>query len=134
MTCIIILIFYDNSLDPRSNKKVEAAGWGCGAVGGLSALAGMAMGSAAVATGGAALGLGGVIVMISAKAQSAGKSKLGARILLENQVREKVKECQKSAKEREKTIQNEFKSSIPSQKKKKEQRRPQLEAKVGDKR
>lgn len=98
-------------LDPRANKKVEAAGWGCGAVGGLSALGGMALGSAAVATGGAALALGGVIVMISAKAQSAGKSNLGARILLENKVRENVRTCEQKSKERERIIAEAFTTS-----------------------
>lgn len=77
-------------------------------MGGLSAIGGFALGSAAVATGGAALAVGGVIAMVSAKAQSAGKGKLGARILLEGQVREKVRECQKNAKERERVIENEF--------------------------
>lgn len=106
-------------LDPRSNKRVEATGWGLSAVGGLSALGGIALGSAAVATGGAALAVGGVIAMVSAKAQSAGKSKLGARILLENQVREKVKECQKNAKERERVIENGFNQpNIPISRKK----------------
>lgn len=124
-------------LDPRANKKVEAAGWGCGAVGGLSALGGMALGSAAVATGGAALALGGVIVMISAKAQSAGKSKLGARILLENQVRERVKTCQQKSKERERII---FEDLIANKKTKEEPhiiKKPKEEAinaKVGEKR
>lgn len=98
-------------LDPRANKKVEAAGWGCGAVGGLSALGGMALGSAAVATGGAALALGGVIVMISAKAQSSGKSSTGARILLENKVRENVRACEQKSKERERIIAEAFSGS-----------------------
>lgn len=98
-------------LDPRANKKVEAAGWGCGAVGGLSALGGMALGSAAVATGGAALALGGVIVMISAKAQSSGKSNIGARILLENKVRENVRTCEQKSKERERIIAEAFSTS-----------------------
>ncbi|KAI9345403.1 hypothetical protein BD770DRAFT_475648 [Pilaira anomala] len=96
------------NLDPRANKRVEAAGWGVGAVGGLSALGGFVLGSTAVLTGGTALALGGVITMVSAKAHSAGKSQLGARLLMENQVREKVKACQKNEKEREKLIQNGF--------------------------
>lgn len=66
------------------------------------------LGSTAVLTGGTALALGGVIAMVSAKAQAAGKSKLGARLLMENQVREKVKACQKNEKERELLIQNGF--------------------------
>ncbi|KAG2201637.1 hypothetical protein INT46_005733 [Mucor plumbeus] len=93
-------------LDPRSNKKLEAAGWGVGALGGLSALGGVALGSTVVATGGAALAIGGAIVMISSKAS--GKSQLGARLLLENQVRESVASCQNSTKEREKIIREEI--------------------------
>lgn len=93
-------------LDPRSNKKLEATGWGVGAFGGLSALGGVALGSTAVATGGAALAIGGAIVMISSKAS--GKSQLGARLLLENQVRERVASCQNSTKEREKIIREEI--------------------------
>ncbi|GAN09671.1 hypothetical protein MAM1_0282c09202 [Mucor ambiguus] len=93
-------------LDPRSNKKLEATGWGVGAFGGLSALGGFALGSTAVATGGAALAIGGAIVMISSKAS--GKSQLGARLLLENQVRERVASCQNSMKEREKMIREEI--------------------------
>ncbi|KAF1802293.1 hypothetical protein V8B55DRAFT_1478759 [Mucor lusitanicus] len=89
-------------LDPRSNKRLEATGWGVGAFGGLSALGGVALGSAAVATGGAALAIGGALVMISSKAS--GKSHLGARLLLENQVRERVASCQNSNKEREEVI------------------------------
>lgn len=117
-------------LDPRSNKRVEAAGWGLSAVGGLSALGGFALGSAAVATGGAALAVGGVIAMVSAKAQSAGKSTLGARVLLESQVREKVKECQKNAKERERIIENDFhQPNIPVNKIKEK-----VETKTGEKR
>lgn len=93
-------------LDPRSNKKLEATGWGVGAFGGLSALGGFALGSTAVATGGAALAIGGALVMISSKAS--GKSQLGARLLLENQVRERVASCQNSIKEREKVIREEI--------------------------
>ncbi|EPB82052.1 hypothetical protein HMPREF1544_11217 [Mucor circinelloides 1006PhL] len=93
-------------LDPRSNKKLEATGWGVGAFGGLSALGGFALGSTAVATGGAALAIGGAIVMISSKAS--GKSQLGARLLLENQVRERVASCQNSMKERVKMIREEI--------------------------
>ncbi|KAI9248127.1 hypothetical protein EDC94DRAFT_664344 [Helicostylum pulchrum] len=115
-------------LDPRANKKVEAVGWGAGAVGGLSALGGFVLGSTAVATGGAALALGGVIAMVSAKAQFAGKSKLGARLLMENQVREKVKAFESKAKQREKLINEGFEEfSIPS-------KRSTPKAKVGDKR
>ncbi|KAI7903440.1 uncharacterized protein BX663DRAFT_560442 [Cokeromyces recurvatus] len=100
------LVDYLIRLDPRANKKMEAAGWGCGAIGGLSALGGIALGSTAALTGGAALALGGTIVMISSKAS--GKSQLGARLLLENQVREKVATCQKNRIEREKVIEHEF--------------------------
>ncbi|KAG2204983.1 hypothetical protein INT47_002607 [Mucor saturninus] len=129
---ILVKQLVDNliRLDPRSNKRVEAAGWGLSAVGGLSALGGFALGSAAVATGGAALAVGGVIAMVSAKAQSAGKSKLGARVLLESQVREKVKECQKNAKERERIIENDFHPpNIPVNKIKEK-----VETKAGEKR
>lgn len=126
---VSFLLIICNRLDPRSNKRVEAAGWGCSAVGSLSVLGGFAFGSAAVATGGAALALGGVIAMVSAKAQSTGKSKLGARILLESQVREKVKECQKYAKDREKVIENEFHHPIIP-----ESRKKKVETKIGDKR
>ncbi|KAG2229513.1 hypothetical protein INT48_004347 [Thamnidium elegans] len=115
-------------LDPRANKKVEAAGWGAGAIGGLSALGGFALGSAAVATGGAALALGGIITMVSAKAQYAGKSKLGVRLLMENQVREKVKAFENKAKQREKLIQDGFEEfSVPN-------KRSTSKAKAGDKR
>lgn len=100
-------------------------------MGGLSALGGFALGSAAVATGGAALALGGVIAMVSAKAQSAGKGKLGTRILLESQVREKVKECQKNATERERVIENEFHQTVLSEKNRKKK---VVEPKTGDKR
>ncbi|KAK4515049.1 uncharacterized protein ATC70_002659 [Mucor velutinosus] len=93
-------------LDPRSHKKLEATGWGVGAFGGLSALGGFALGSTAVATGGAALAIGGALVMISSKAS--GKNQLGARLLLENQVRERVASCQNSSKEREKMIREEI--------------------------
>ncbi|KAI8368776.1 hypothetical protein BD560DRAFT_398684 [Blakeslea trispora] len=92
------IVDYIVRLDPRSNKKMEAAGWSCGALGGLSALGGFALGSATVATGGAALAIGGIVVMISSKAQS--KSHLGARLLLENQIREKIAACQTSKAER----------------------------------
>lgn len=98
-------------LDPRSNKKVEAAGWGVGALGGLSALGGLALGSATAMTGGAALVVGGAIVMISSKASS--KSQLGARISLENQVREKVASCQKQVLKRERIIEREFTREEP---------------------
>ncbi|KAI9470973.1 MAG: hypothetical protein EXX96DRAFT_586385 [Benjaminiella poitrasii] len=100
------LVDYLIRLDPRSHKKLEAAGWGCGALGGLSALGGIVLGSATAITGGAALALGGAIVMISSKASS--KSQLGARLLLENQVRERVAACQKSKSDREQIIENEF--------------------------
>lgn len=93
-------------LDPRANKKIEAAGWGCGAIGGLSALGGVALGSVTAVTGGAALVIGGAIVMISSKAS--GKSQLGVRLLLENQVREGVAACQKSAAERERVMAEEL--------------------------
>ncbi|KAI8988104.1 hypothetical protein BDF20DRAFT_813462, partial [Mycotypha africana] len=96
------IIEYLTRLDPRANKKMEAAGWGCGAIGGLSAVGGFALGSAAAMTGGAVLALGGAAVMISSKAFH--KSQLGARLLLENQVRERVSSCQNSLKERKKVI------------------------------
>lgn len=101
-------------LDPRSNKKVEAAGWGVGALGGLSALGGLALGSATAMTGGAALVVGGAIVMISSKASS--KSQLGARILLENQVKEKVAQCQQNALKRERMMEREFQKEQPTYK------------------
>lgn len=106
-------------LDPRANKKIEAVGWSCGAVGGLSALGGVALGSATALTGGAALVIGGAIVMISSKAS--GKSQLGARLLLENQVREKVAACQNSASERERIMEEEL---GPKTKKEKERVTP----------
>ncbi|OBZ87905.1 hypothetical protein A0J61_04044 [Choanephora cucurbitarum] len=100
------IVDYIVRLDPRSNKKMEAAGWSCGAIGGLSALGGLALGSAAVATGGAALAVGGMVVMVSSKAQS--KSHLGARLLLENQIRDKVSACQKARGERAQMIDQGF--------------------------
>ncbi|RCI04005.1 hypothetical protein CU098_010283 [Rhizopus stolonifer] len=108
------IVDYLVRLDPRSNKKIEAAGWSFGALGGLSALGGLALGSATVATGGAALALGGVVVMISSKAQ--GKSQLGARLLLENQVRERVSSCQKAKEERTQLIEQGFTNQIKKEK------------------
>ncbi|KAI8647243.1 hypothetical protein BD408DRAFT_398939 [Parasitella parasitica] len=93
-------------LDPRSSKKLEATGWSVGAFGGLSALGGVAFGSTAIVTGGAALAIGGAIVMISSKAS--GKSQLGAQLLLENQVIERVALCQSAIKEREIIIRKEM--------------------------
>ncbi|CAO3698878.1 hypothetical protein G6F70_008009 [Rhizopus microsporus] len=110
------LVDFIERLDPRSHKKMETAGWGCGALGGLSALGGIVVGSTAIATGGAALAIGGAIVMISSKAQGSSKSTLGARLLLEGQVRDRVSILLKDKKERQRVIQHEFdKQSLKSE-------------------
>ncbi|CEG82242.1 hypothetical protein RMATCC62417_16348 [Rhizopus microsporus] len=102
------LVDFIERLDPRSHKKMEAAGWGCGTLGGLSALGGIVVGSTAIATGGAALAIGGAVVMISSKAQASSKSTLGARLLLEGQVRDRVSLLLKDKEERQRVIQHEF--------------------------
>lgn len=81
---------------------------GFGALGGLSTLGALAWGSATVATGGAALAVGGTIVWLSSKAQAAGKSNLGARLLLENQVRDRLSLLNKDKEKRQHVIQNDF--------------------------
>ncbi|KAI8882676.1 hypothetical protein K501DRAFT_315473 [Backusella circina FSU 941] len=102
------LVSHLERLDPRSNKKVEAAGWGCGAIGGLSALGAVAYGSATVMTGGAALVVGGAIIMMYSKAQSVGKGNLGARMLLENQAKEKIAESKRMGETRKALIKESF--------------------------
>ncbi|CEG72082.1 hypothetical protein RMATCC62417_07702 [Rhizopus microsporus] len=110
------LVDFIERLDSRSHKKMEAAGWGCGTLGGLSALGGIVVGSTAIATGGAALAIGGAVVMISSKAQASSKSTLGARLLLEGQVRDRVSILLKDKEERQRVIQHEFdKQSLKSE-------------------
>ncbi|ORY96691.1 hypothetical protein BCR43DRAFT_474544 [Syncephalastrum racemosum] len=87
-------------LDPRQQKRMEVTGWGVGALGGLSTLGGLAVGSSAVATGGAALALGGVLVTIATKAQHSAKATQGARAFLEGEVRIIMDACRKTARER----------------------------------
>jgi hypothetical protein len=85
-------------------------------LGGLSALGGIVVGSTAIATGGAALAIGGAVVMISSKAQASSKSTLGARLLLEGQVRDRVSLLLKDKEERQRVIQHEFdKQSLKSE-------------------
>jgi hypothetical protein len=98
-------------LDARANKKKEAAGWGCGALGGVSVLGGVVLGSTAAVMNGAGLVISGALIMISSKAS--GKSQLGARLLLENQVRERVAACQQSAAERKRVMQEELGKKEP---------------------
>ncbi|KAI9277366.1 hypothetical protein BY458DRAFT_472137 [Sporodiniella umbellata] len=90
LLCLKALVECIERLDPRSHQWLEAAGWGFGTLGGLSSIGGVILGSTMVATGGAALAVGGILAMLSSKTQVSGKSQLGARLLLEGQVRDKV--------------------------------------------
>ncbi|KAI8365209.1 uncharacterized protein BYT42DRAFT_589162 [Radiomyces spectabilis] len=102
-------------LDPRSEKKSEATGWGIGALGGLSALGGIAFGSSVALTGGTAVALGGMLWTISSKARSSSKQIQGARLMLESQVRQLVNTCQKQATPRKRVIQNAFTPFVKSE-------------------
>ncbi|KAL0078639.1 hypothetical protein J3Q64DRAFT_1765490 [Phycomyces blakesleeanus] len=102
------LIEYLGRLDPRSEKRTEAAGWGIGAVGSLSVLGGVAYGSAAIMTGGAVVVLGGLLVSVSTMARYSGKRTEGARVVLEGQVRSILETCKKDQPARQRVINNGF--------------------------
>ncbi|KAI7861748.1 hypothetical protein BDF14DRAFT_1864531 [Spinellus fusiger] len=78
-------------LDPRLEKRTEAAGWGMGAVGGLSALGGIAMGSTAILTGGATIAVGSVLFSVAMMAKSSSQATQGARRVLEDKARSSLK-------------------------------------------
>lgn len=81
---------------------------GIGALGSLSALGGIAFGSAAFMTGGAVVALGGVMVTLTSKARYSSKSTAGARILLESKVRQLLQECSQAASMRQRMVQHAF--------------------------
>lgn len=73
---------------------------GVGALGGLSTLGGLAVGSSTIVTGGAALALGGVLVTIATKARHSAKATQGARTFLEGEVRIIMDACHRTAQAR----------------------------------
>lgn len=79
-----------------------------GAIGGLSALGGIAVGSAAFMSGGAVIAVGGVMVLITSKARYSSKSTTAARILLESKVRQLLQEFTQAAPARQQMIQQGF--------------------------
>ncbi|KAI9022196.1 hypothetical protein CLU79DRAFT_751605 [Phycomyces nitens] len=102
------LIDYLERLDPRVEKRTEAAGWGIGAVGSLSALGGVVAGSAAIMTGGAVVAIGGLLVSVSTMARYSGSRTEGARVVLEGQVRSVLEACKQDQELRQRTIQTAF--------------------------
>ncbi|KAI9494390.1 hypothetical protein BDB00DRAFT_314186 [Zychaea mexicana] len=80
-------------LDSRREKKIETAGWGMGIVGGLSALGGVAMGSAAIVTGGAAAVFGAVLVAVASRGSN--QSTKNIRTLVEAQVHQLLGELKR---------------------------------------
>ncbi|KAL1933902.1 hypothetical protein VTP01DRAFT_7992 [Rhizomucor pusillus] len=102
------LVDHIQRLDPRYEKKLEVTGWSLGAIGGLSALGGIAVGSAAFMSGGAVIAVGGVMVLITSKARYSSKSTTAARILLESKVRQLLQEFTQAAPARQQMIQQGF--------------------------
>ncbi|KAI7853983.1 hypothetical protein BDC45DRAFT_509538 [Circinella umbellata] len=92
-------------LDSRREKKIETAGWGIGIVGGLSALGGIALGSATILTGGAAAAVGAVLVTVASRGSN--KSTQNIRMLIEAQVHQVLIEIK-----RDHTLRNEMLQSL----------------------
>ncbi|KAI9273120.1 hypothetical protein BDA99DRAFT_500112 [Phascolomyces articulosus] len=91
-------------LDSRREKKIETAGWSVGLVGGLSALGGIAFGSATILTGGAAAAVGAVLVAVASRGSK--KSIENIRILVEGQVHQVLNELRTDQKLRNEMLQS----------------------------
>ncbi|KAI9321790.1 hypothetical protein BX666DRAFT_1905609 [Dichotomocladium elegans] len=100
-------------LDSRSKRRQETAGWGLSALGGLSVLSGVALGSAAVLTGGAAVAIGGVLVMVAAKGSS--RAAANVRGLVEAEAVRVLRDIEKEAENRQTMLVSEFESSLLDQ-------------------
>lgn len=68
-----------------------------GAVGGVSILGGVALGSAAVLTGGSAIAVGGLLFGMYARGKYSSKQYVGTRMMLEGRVREVLETLENDA-------------------------------------
>ncbi|KAI8065172.1 hypothetical protein BC940DRAFT_88904 [Gongronella butleri] len=113
-------------LDPRRQKKLEATGWGIGALGSLSMVGGLAMGSNWALSSGAVAAIGGALITVGTAARSKSTT-LATQITLTRKVQQTLTSLANDERERLAIIQSGFTLQV-----KQEETKTRVNRKSGD--